>query len=107
GVEPDPLELGDVAFQLALEPLCPGPDARELRRPARRACFAGGLAGAAVMTTQTPVAVQCERDMAVRAAGGGPAGAAMERGRDAAPVEHEDRLAAFLRHPAQLGQQRR
>ena len=31
----------------------------------------------------------------------------MERGRDAAAVEEQDRLAAFLREPAELGEERR
>ncbi len=48
-----------------------------------------------------------ERDVAVQAAAGDAARAAVERGRDAAPVEQEDRLAAVLRKPAELGEERR
>ena len=40
GVEPDPLELGDVLLELSLEPLRARPDPRELGRTARRTCLA-------------------------------------------------------------------
>ena len=62
---------------------------------------------AAVVAVQPLVAVQHERDVAVRAAEGRPAGAAVERRRDPAPVEQQDRLAAALGDPAELGEQRR
>ena len=107
GVEPDPLQLGDVALELALEPLRPCSDPRELGRAARRARLPAGLARAAVVAAQRPVAVQRERDVAVRAATGDTAGAAMQRRRDAAPVEEQDRLAARLGEPAELGEKRR
>jgi hypothetical protein len=51
--------------------------------------------------------VERERDVAVRAAARDAARAAVERGRDPAAVEQEDRLAAAFREPAELGEQRR
>ena len=107
GVEPDPLELGDVLLELALEPLRPGTDPRELGRAARRARLAGRLASAAVVAAEGFVRMQRERDVAVRAAACRAAGPAVERGRDAAPVEQDDRLAAVLCEPAELGEERR
>ncbi len=52
GVEPDPFQLGDVLLELALEPLRPGTDARELGRAARRARLAGRLARVAVVAAE-------------------------------------------------------
>src|SRR5581483_5923379 len=67
----------------------------------------GRLAGAAMVAAERAVSVQGEGDVAVRAAPGRAAGAAVQRGSDAAPVEEEDRLAASFREPAQLGEERR
>jgi hypothetical protein len=106
GVEPDPLELGDVPLELPLEPLWPRSDPGELGRAALRARVRGGLARAAVVAAQRPIPMQRERDVAVRTAAGDAAGATVERGRDAAAVEEEDRLPASLREPAELGEQR-
>ena len=58
------------------------------------------------MAAQRAVAVQGESDVAVRTAPGDAAGPAVERRRDAAPVEEEDRLAASLGELAELGQER-
>ncbi len=65
------------------------------------------LAIAAVVAVQPAVAVQRQGDVALAAAAREPAGAAVERRRDAAPVEQQDRLAAVLGDPAELGQERR
>ena len=51
--------------------------------------------------------VQDERDVAVRAAARDAARAAVDRRREAAPVEQEDRLPAALRDLPELGEQRR
>ncbi len=51
--------------------------------------------------------MQREGDVAVRAAAGRAAGAAVERGRDTAAVEEQDPFAASLREAAQLGEERR
>ena len=107
GVEPDQLELGQLALELPFEPLRPRPEARELRRPARLAGRRRLPLVAAVVAAKRRVAVQDERDVAVRAADRRPAGAAVERRRDAAAVQQQDRLAAMLGDPAQRAQQRR
>ena len=49
--------------------------------------------------------MQRERDVAVQAAAGRAASAAVKRRSDSAPVEQEDRLPAFLREPAELGEE--
>src|SRR5205823_6529933 len=66
-----------------------------------------GLADAAVVAAKRPVAMQREGDVAVRAAARGPTGAAVESGRDTAPVEQQDSLASSFREPPQLGEKRR
>jgi hypothetical protein len=78
GVEPDPLELGDVALELALEPLRPGSDPRELGGAALGARLAGRLPRVAVMAAETAVPMQRERDVTVRATAGDSAGAAVK-----------------------------
>ena len=55
-----------------------------------------------MMTTQRPVAVERQRDVAVAAATGHAACAAVDGGRQAAPVQEEDRLAAAFGDAAQL-----
>ena len=96
-----------MALELALEPLCPGADPRQLGRAAIRARLPRGLAAAAVVAAEGAVRVERERDVAVPAATRDAAGAAVKRRCDAAPVEEQDRLAAPLREPAQLGEKRR
>ena len=61
----------------------------------------------AVVAAQHPVAVQGERDVAVRAAARRAARAAVDGRRDAAPVQQQDRLAAALGERAELGEERR
>jgi hypothetical protein len=56
------------------------------------------------MAAERAVAMQRERDVAVRAAARDAAGPAVESGRNAAAVEQEDRLAAVFREPAELGE---
>ena len=62
---------------------------------------------AAVVAAQRRVAVQHERDVAVRAADRRAARAAVQRRRDAAAVQQQDRLAAPLGDAAQRVEQRR
>src|SRR5437763_616092 len=107
GVEPDPLDLGDVTFELALQPLRSRSDAGKLGRATRRTRLPGGHAGAAVVAAERRVAVERERDVAVRTASRNTAATAVERRCHAPPVEEEDRLAAAFREPTQLGKQRR
>ena len=61
----------------------------------------------AVVAAEPPVAVEHQRDVAIGTTEGLPAGTAVERGCDPAPVEEQDRLASALRDPAELGQERR
>ena len=58
------------------------------------------------MTVQVLVPVEDERDVAVRAAARLAASPAVQRGREPAPVEQEDRLAAILGDLAERGQKR-
>ena len=58
-----------------------------------------------MVTVQHVVAMQDERDVAVRAPQRRPARPAMDRRRDAAPVEQQDRLAALRCHAAERGEQ--
>ena len=60
-----------------------------------------------MVAVQDVVAVQHERDVAVRAAQRRPARAAVDRRCDAAPVEEQDRLAALRGDAAERGEQRR
>ena len=106
-VEPDQLELGQLARELTLELLCSRSEPGQIGRLAHRARRRRALDEAAVVAAQLRVAVQDERDVAVRAADRRAAGAAVERRRDAAPVEQQDRLATALGDRPQLGQQRR
>ena len=106
-VEPEALELGNPARELRLEPLRPGPEAGDLRRAARRARDRRLLPAAAVVAVESIVGVERQRHVA----GGTPprqaARAAVERGRDTAPVQEEDRLAAAVCERAQLCEERR
>ena len=94
------LELREVARELALEPL------RARRRAARaRPSRTPGTSPATARRGRSGgsaarrVAVEDERDVAVRAADRRAARAAVERGRDAAPVQEQDRLAAAVGEP--------
>ena len=107
GVEPKALELGNVRLQLSLEPLRPGADPRELDRAAGGAAVGRLRREAAVVTVQRLVAVQDERDVAIRAAPRLAARAAVQRRREAAAVEQEDRFAPALGELAELREQRR
>src|SRR5262249_9563559 len=102
GVEADQRQLRKLASELSLEPLGASPEAREVGRAARRAHLRRALRVAAVMAPQRLVAVQDETDVAVRAANRLPACAEVGRGRDAAAVEEQDRLAPGLRDRAEL-----
>src|SRR4051794_29458668 len=59
------------------------------------------------MAAEPVVAVQHERDIAVVATHCRPAGTTVERGRDAAAVEEQDRLATVLLDRAELGKEGR
>ena len=56
------------------------------------------LDGRAVVAVKEPIRVQDERDVAVPAAAGRAAGPAVDRRRDAAAVQQQDRLAAVAGH---------
>src|SRR5437588_8267125 len=96
GIEPDHLELGDALRELAFELLRACADPREVGRAACRARLPHRLEAAAMVTAQRPVAVERQRDVAVAAAPGQTACAAMDRRRQATPVQEEDRLPAAL-----------
>src|SRR5581483_11584728 len=100
-------ELRHVLRELALELLRAGADAREVSRPACRADLRRSLREAAMMAVQARVTVQRECDVAARAAPRLAARAAVQRGRDAAPIEQQDRLASVLDESAELREQRR
>ena len=94
------LELGEPLRELALELLRPGADPRELRRAARRAGLGRRLVVAAVVAAQRAVAVEDERDVAVRAADRvSPQARQCSAGATPAPVQQQDRLAAALGEP--------
>ena len=107
GVQPDQLQLRHAGGQLPLEPLRAGADPGQLDRAAGRAFGRLRLGVPAVVAAQAPVPVEHEGDVAVGAAEGRPAGPAMQRGRDPAAVEEQDRLAAVLGDRAELREQRR
>ena len=106
-VEPDPLQLRHALLELGLEPLCAGADPRQLGRPALGARVRDGLRVAAVVAVQPRVAVERQGDVAEPAAPRDTAGAAVDRRCQAAAVQEQDRLAALLRDPAELLEQRR
>src|SRR5262249_43969370 len=106
GVEPDPLEARKHLFELALEPLRPGAEAREVGRAAFGAGARRRLGMAAVMAAERPVAVEDERHVTVVAAARHAARAAMDGRRNAAAVQQEDRLAATPVEALELLQER-
>ena len=106
-VEPDALELRHVPLELLLEPLGARADVGELDRSARRAGVGHRLPVAAVVAVEAPVTMEGQRHVAVPAPSRDSAGAAVDRGRDPAPVEQEDRLAAVLGQPPELRQEGR
>ena len=93
---------GTRCLELPLESLRAGADPRELDRAALGAGLGRRLRVPAVVAVEAFVAVQDERDVAVGAAQRLAAGPAVERRRDAAPVEQQDRLAAVLGELAEL-----
>ena len=102
------LELGDARRQLALEPLRACADARELGGAARRAQLAARARRAPQWwqrSDPSPCRTSATSQFGQRQRR--PARAAVERGRDAAAVEEQDRLAAALGDPAELREQRR
>ena len=106
GVEADRDQLGQLPCQLALEPLRAGADPGEVDRAAGRAFGGCRLGVAAVVAAQAIVSVQDERDVALRTPDRRAAGAAVQRRRDTAPVQEQDRLAAALGDRPELRQQR-
>ena len=106
-VEPNPLEAGELASELRLEPLRARADPRELDGAALRAGLGQLRRMAAVVAVEPPVAMQRQRDVAARAPASRPARAAVDRAGDPAPVEEEDRAAASISHGGQLREQRR
>ena len=106
-VEPDPLETGDAARELGLEPLRPRADARQLDRPAARAALGQLLGVPAVVAVETAVRVERQRDVAAPAPSRQSARPTVDRARDPPPVEEEDRAAAPLLDLRELGEERR
>ena len=92
--------------QLPLEPLRARTDSGELDRPAGGTGLGRCLGVAAVVAAETPFAVKDERHVAERAPERRPAGAAMERGRNAAAIQEQDRLAALLLDRAEVPEER-
>ncbi len=105
-VEPEPLQLRQSLGQLGLELLRAGTDARHLGRPAGRTELGRGLAAPAMVAVEATVGVERQRDVAVRAAEGEPAGPAVQRGCDSTTVEEEDGLAPAVGELAERGQER-
>ena len=70
GVEPEPLQLGNPLLELSLEALRPGSDPRQVDRTARRTRLGRRLGEPTVVAVERVVAVEDERDVAVRAAPG-------------------------------------
>jgi len=105
-VEPEPLELGEALRELRLEPLRPGADPCELDGAALRAFARDCLHPPAVVAVERVVGVQRERDVAVHATARDAAGAAVDRRRDTAPVEEQDRPPAAVHQPAERGEER-
>ena len=93
--------------QLRLEPLGTRTEPGDLGGATHRAERRRLRGEPAVVAVEAPVPVEHEGDVAVRAAGRMPARSAVQRGRDPAAVEQEDRPPPGLGDAAQLGQQRR
>ena len=106
GVETNRHELRQLLRQLPLEPLRARTDSGELDRRAGGTGLGRCLGVAAVVAAETPFAVKDERHVAERAPERRAAGAAMERGRNAAAVQQQDRLAAVLLDRAELPEER-
>src|SRR5262245_25932360 len=104
-VEPEQLELREPGSELGLQLLRPGAEARDLGCTAGRTEGGRGYSAPAVVAVKAVVRVEGERDVAVRAPEGQPARAAVERRRDAAAVEEENRLSASVRKLPELGEE--
>src|SRR5439155_21190968 len=96
GIEPKQLELRQLLLELGFKPLGAGAEARELSRTAFRAKLRSRLTKTAMVTVEESVTVKRERDVAARAPARRSARPTVDRGRDASPVEEEDRLAAAV-----------
>src|SRR5207247_753563 len=96
GVEPNAFQLWQLRLELALELLGARAEPRQLRGVAGGAGLRLRLRVSAVMAAQEAVAVEDERDVAVDAAQGQSARTAVQRGRDTAAVEQQDRFAAVF-----------
>ena len=106
-VEPNQLQVGQLAREVALELLRPRAQTCEVRGAAGGAQSRRVTGEAAVMAPERRVAVEDERDVAVRTADRRPARATMERRRDPAAVQEQDCLAPVLRDAAKRIEQRR
>ena len=94
GVEAEDRHRREALAQQLLDPLGPRARPRQRRRGADRAGARRPFGvGAVVADEAARLAVDDQRDVAVGAAPVVPAGAAGEPGREAAPVDHHDRLA--------------
>ncbi len=106
-VEPEQLQLREPGGELRFELLRSGTESRDLGGPTGRAQGGRGRAAPAVVAVQTIVGVEGERDVAIGAPEGQPARTAVERRRDPASVQQQDRLAAPVREPPELREERR
>ena len=107
GVEADRSSSGR-CFASSRSSFCvPAPIRASSAEPQAGHVSAHRFACAAVVAAERRVAVERQRDVAVRAAPCRAARTTVHGGRDPAPVQQQDRLAAALRDPAELGEQRR
>ena len=107
GVKAGSARVGGTHARARAQPLRAGTEARKVYRQARGTCLRHRFGVAAVVTAQRVVAVQHERNVAVRTANRLAAGATVKRGRNTAAVEQQNRLAAALLDRSQLGEERR
>ena len=107
GVEPDRHELRQLRRELPLEPLRPGADPRELDRAAGGTGLRRRLRVAAVVAAQLPSPCSTRATSQSGQRSVVAAGPAVQRGRDTAAVQEQDRLPALLLDRAELLQQRR
>ena len=105
-VEPYSVQPWNALLELRLESLRACADARELDGPALRTLFRKLRRVPAVVAVQSPVRVQCQRDVATPAAASASARATVDRARDAPPIEQENRSPSTLLYHRKLGEQR-
>jgi hypothetical protein len=106
GIESDSLEPRHPARELGVQTLRPRPDPGELDRATHRAFGRKLDRETAVVAMEPRVRMERQRDVAAPAPLRRSARPAVDRARDAAPVEEQDRPPAPLRDAGQLGEER-